>query len=225
LRRVGVVFVVGEERGSDGATFANEAALGSRFLINGEPTESRLGRATRGVYRVRLKASGRAAHTSRPELGESAIEKLVDALVAMRAVDWPDDAVLGRTHYTAGVIKGGVAPNVIPAHAEAEIMFRTVGAHDELRTLLERHVGPIVDIEDILVVPPVTLTVVPGFETDVFSFTTDIPFLDRWGAPLLFGPGSVTLAHTADECVPVAELHAAVDAYVGIARQLLDRQG
>jgi acetylornithine deacetylase len=219
--RVGLVFVAGEERGSDGARAANTIANTSRYLINGEPTDNRLGAATRGVYRVRLRAIGRAAHSSLPELGVSAIEKLVDALVAMRSIAWPDDPVLGRTYYTVGVISGGVAPNVIPPNAEAEVMFRTVGPHEVLRQLLKEHVAPLVAIDDVLVVPHVRLTTVPGIDTAVFAFTTDIPFLDRWGAPLLIGPGSVTLAHTADEHAPISELLRAVDLYEGLARQLL----
>ena len=223
--RVGLLFVVGEERGSDGAKCANTIATGSKFLIDGEPTDNRIAKATRGVYRVRLRAAGRAAHSSQPELGESAIEKIVDALVALRTVPWPEDPDLGRTFYTAGVIKGGVAPNVIPPDADAEVMFRTVGEADELRRLLALHVGTLVSIEDVLTVPPVTLTPVPGYEPAVFSFTTDIPFLDRWGAPLLVGPGSVSLAHTADEYVEVAELFKAVDIYVDLARYLMSHAG
>jgi acetylornithine deacetylase len=219
--RVGLLFVVGEERGSDGAKLANTIAPGSRFLIDGEPTDNRLGKATRCIYRGRLRASGRAAHSSRPDLGVSAIEKLVDALVALRAVQWPDDPQLGRTFYTTGLIKGGVAPNVIPPEAEAEVMFRTVGPWKAIRSLLDRHVGRFVTIEDVLDVPPVTLTTLDGFDTAVFSFTTDVPFLDRWGAPLLIGPGSVTLAHTADEYVAKAELHEAVDLYATLATRLL----
>ena len=219
--RIGLVFVAGEERGSDGARAANTFANASTHLINGEPTDNRLGTATRGVYRVRLTATGRAAHSSLPELGVSAIEKLLDALMAMRSIDWPADPILGRTYYTVGLISGGVAPNVIPANAEAEVMFRTVGPHEVLRELLDRALAPLVAIEDVLVVPPVRLTTVPGIDTAVFSFTTDIPFLDRWGAPLLIGPGSVTLAHTADEHVPVAELLKAVDLYEQLAKRLL----
>ena len=219
--RVGLVFVVGEERGSDGANAANTLASGSKFLINGEPTDNRLGTATRGVYRARLRAAGRAAHSSQPELGVSAIDKLIDALIALRSVRWPEDPVLGRTFYSVGLIKGGVAPNVISPEADAELMFRTVGGHDELRQILESAVGHLVTVEYILDVPPVRLTTVPGIETAVFSFTTDIPFLDRWGAPILLGPGSVTLAHTADEYCEISELQRAVDLYVSIARTLL----
>ena len=219
--RVGLLFVVGEERGSDGAKLANGTPPGSKYLIDGEPTDGRLGLATRGIYRVRLHASGRAAHSSQPELGESAIEKLLDALLALRGISWPGDPDLGETYYTAGLIRGGVAPNVIPPNAEAEVMFRTTGDADVLRALLQRHISHLVRIEDVLEVPPVKLRTVPGFDTAVFSFTTDIPFLDRWGTPLLIGPGSITLAHTADEYVDIAELHRAVDTYAGLARSLM----
>ena len=220
--RVGLVFVVGEERGSDGARVANDAgaAGGSRFLINGEPTDNRLGRATRGILRLRLRASGRAAHSSFPELGESAIDKLIDALIELRSIPLPDDPVLGRTHYTVGLLNGGVAPNVVSPSAEAEVMFRTVGNGDEVL----RAVAPLerrVTIEHILEVPPVRLKTVNGFDAAVFPYTTDIPFLTKWGEPLLFGPGSIHVAHTADEFVSIAELSAAVDHYAALARALL----
>lgn len=221
--RVGLLFLVGEERGSDGARQANAAADGStRFLVNGEPTDNRLGLATRGVLRLRLKASGRAAHSSYPELGVSAIDTLLDALIEMRRIEWPVDPVLGRTHYTIGLIAGGVAPNVVSPAAEAEVMFRTVSDASAVRSAL----GPIerrLTIEHVLEVPPVKMTSVAGFETAVFPYTTDIPFLDRWGQPLLFGPGSIHVAHTADEYIDVSELEAAVGSYVRIARALLDQ--
>jgi acetylornithine deacetylase len=222
-RRVGLLFVVGEERGSDGAKLANTISPGSRYLINGEPTDNRLGLATRGVYRARLRTQGRAAHSSQPELGESAIEKLVDAITALRAVAWPSDALLGTTYYTVGVVKGGVAPNVIPPDAEAEVLFRTVDDPAPIRRLMESVLAADVSIEDVLTVPPVRLAVLPGFDQAVFNFTTDIPFLDRWGTPLLIGPGSVTAAHTADEHVEVAALEQAVDVYTRLAMALLAR--
>ena len=218
---VGLVFVVGEERGSEGAHAANTLASGCRFLINGEPTDNRIGAATRGVYRVKLRATGRAAHSSLPELGESAIDKLLDALVALRSAAWPEDPRLGQTFYSVGLINGGVAPNVISPSAEAELMFRTVSGPEPLRALIERTVGHLVSVEDILVVPPVVLTTLPGMDSTVFSFTTDIPFLDRWGAPVLVGPGSVTVAHTADEYCEIAELERAVDVYMQVATRLL----
>ncbi len=222
--RVGLVFVVGEERGSDGARVANTGApgLGRRFLINGEPTDNRLGLATRGILRLKLRASGRAAHSSFPELGESAIDKLIDALIELRAIEWPSDPLLGRTHYTVGLISGGVAPNVVSPSAEAEVMFRTTSDAEGVRravTALEHRVS----IEQLLEVPPVRLKTVPGFDTAVFPYTTDIPFLPGWGEPLLFGPGSIHVAHTADEFVSIAELRAAAGHYVTLARALLEQ--
>ena len=218
--RVGMLFVVGEERGSDGAKRANLDARDSKYLINGEPTDGRLGLATRGILRVAVRASGRAAHSSFPELGESAIDKLLDVLMELRAVEWPADPLLGRTHYIVGLISGGVAPNVVSPSAEAELMFRTVGDAAEITKLLARF-EPRVSIEPILEVPPVRLTTVPGIETAVFPYTTDIPFLQGWGQPLLFGPGSIHVAHTADEFIEIAEQQAAVDSYVALARELL----
>jgi acetylornithine deacetylase len=220
--RVGLVFVVGEERGSDGARVANDAAAArtSRFLIDGEPTDNRLGVATRGILRIKLRASGRAAHSSFPELGESAIDKLIDALIDLRSMPLPDDAVLGRTHYTVGLISGGVAPNVVPAAADAEVMFRTVSDAARVRRAIAPLEGRLA-VEHVLEVPPVRMKTVPGFDTAVFPYTTDIPFLPAWGEPLLFGPGSIHVAHTADEHVSIAELHAAAGHYVTLARALL----
>jgi acetylornithine deacetylase len=218
--RVGMLYVVGEERGSDGARRANIDARDSRYLVNGEPTDSRLGLATRGVLRVGLAATGRAAHSSFPELGESAIDKLLDVLMDIRRITWPSDDLLGQTHYIVGLIAGGVAPNVVPPHADAELMFRTVGEAADIMRLLEPFASR-VSLAQILEVPPVRLTVIPGFDTAVFPYTTDIPFLRGWGEPLLFGPGSIHVAHTANEFIDIAEQRAAVDSYVRLAQHLL----
>ena len=217
---IGLLFVAGEERGSDGAKAANRWPTKSRFLINGEPTDNRLGVATKGVYRARLTATGRAAHSSQPELGESAIDKLVDALVAVRRVTWPTDPLLGVTNYSVGLISGGVAPNVIAPIASAELMFRTVGDYLDVRALLAAAIAPLASVEDVLVVPPVRLHTVDGFDTAIFGYTTDVPFLDAWGTPLLLGPGSVTVAHTDDENIDLDELSAAADRYAQLISSL-----
>jgi len=219
--RIALVFVAGEERGSDGAKAANTLASATRFLINGEPTELKLGLATRGCFRVRLIAHGKAAHSGYPELGESAIEKLIDVLNALRTAVWPADPQLGRTHYTVGLITGGVAPNVIPPHAEAEVFFRTVGAHDQLRATLAATVAGRVDVQEILELPVVRLHTVPGFETEVFAYFSDVPFLTNWGTPLLLGPGTIHVAHTDHEQIAVSDLERAVDLYADLARRLL----
>lgn len=221
--RVGLLFVAGEERGSDGARVANGHAPASvRFLIDGEPTDSRLGVATRGAVRVKLNAAGRAAHSAYPELGESAIAKLLDALAIVRGMPLPADPVLGSTTFHVGLISGGVAPNVIAPQASAELMYRTVGDNREIFQALES-VRHLVALEPMLDLPAVRLVTVDGFDTAAFSFGTDIPVLSRWGQPLLFGPGSIHVAHTADEFVPIDELRASVGRYVALAEQLLAR--
>jgi len=219
--RVGLVFVAGEERGSDGAKAANKIASKNRFLINGEPTELRLGAATRGCFRVKLTAKGKAAHSGYPELGESAIEKLMDCLVSLRAADWPSDPQMGRTHYTVGLISGGVAPNVIPPNAEAEVFFRTVGDHAPVREVLHAAIAGRVEITEILELPAVRMHTVPGFDTAVFSYFSDVPFLSNWGTPLLIGPGTIHVAHTDHEQLSLEELHRAVDTYETLAAALL----
>jgi acetylornithine deacetylase len=220
--RVGMLFVVGEERGSDGATVANASPPGSQFLINGEPTDSRLAIATRGNLRVRLRATGRAAHSSVPEHGISAIDKLLDALMQLRTIELPADPDLGRTFYSIGLIDGGVAPNVISPHASAEVMFRTIGPPEALLALMDQ-LRPLVDIEEVLRVPHVRMNTWADspVDTAVFPFTTDIPLLAAWGTPLLFGPGSILLAHTAQEYLDLAELEGAIGHYVALATSCL----
>lgn len=225
-RRVGLLFVVGEERGSDGAEVANASPIGSQYLINGEPTDSRLALATRGNLRVRLRATGKAAHSSTPAEGISAIDLLLDALIRLRSLPLPADPELGATYYTIGLIDGGVAPNVVSPHASAEVMFRTVGPADALLDLLQG-LRPLVEIEEVLRVPHVRLKSWSDspMETAVFPFTTDVPLLGRWGVPLLFGPGSIRVAHTAGEYVEISELIRAIDQYVYLARACLQEAG
>ena len=209
------------ERGSDGASVANDSAPdGVRYLINGEPTDNRLGAATRGLLRVRLHAYGRAAHSSFPELGESAIDKLLDALMVLRGVVLPDDPRLGRTHYTVGLIEGGVAPNVVSPHASAELSFRTVGSGDAVREAIHV-VESLVSLEHVLDIPAVLMHTVPGLDTAVFPYTTDVPLLTRWGKPLLIGPGSIHVAHTDDEHLAIDEMMAGIKLYESLAKQLL----
>ena len=191
-------------------------AAGCRYLVNGEPTDSTLATAHRGVLRVKLIAKGLAAHTSRPEMGESAIDKLIDVLIDLRRQKLPEDEFRGFTHYTVGLISGGVAPNVVPAHAEAEVMFRTVGPTHGLEPALDA-LRDRVTIEHILEVPPVHLRTVAGFESAV-PFSTDIPFLDAWGEPLLSGRDHPDCAPT--EHVAIEELERAVDSYAAIAAHL-----
>lgn len=220
-RRVGLLFVVGEERGSDGAMRANTLATGQcRFLVNGEPTEGKLALGHRGACRVRLRATGRAAHSAYPDLGESAIETLLDALARLRAIEWPSDPVLGQTTCNIGMIEGGIAPNVIPPAAMADLLIRLVTPVEEVRARLAT-LEPAVAVEHVYHVDALHMQGLPGFETEVVGYTTDAPLLGNWGQRLMYGPGSIHVAHTDREHVAVADLHRAVEDYQRIARQLL----
>ena len=220
-RRCALLFVVGEEHGHEGARVANaHAPSGVRYLVNGEPTDNRLGSATRGVLSVRLHAEGRAAHSAFPELGESAIDKLLDALMVIRGLELPEDPLLGRTHYSVGLIEGGVAPNVVSAHASADLLFRIVGAAAPVLAALAV-VDGLVTVEHVMDVPAVRMHTVPGFEAEVFAYTTDVPLLGGWGRPILLGPGSIHVAHTDEEHVAIDELHEAVGLYERLVARLL----
>jgi acetylornithine deacetylase len=217
-----LLFVVGEEKDSGGAYHASRHGIGSRFLINGEPTGNRLALGSKGALRYELVASGRMAHSAYPELGESAIEKLLDALERVRRIPLPRDETLGPCTLNIGLISGGRAPNVIPDEALAALMFRLVGDPEPIRAAVEQAAGADVVAHEVLCIPAVRLGALAGFETTVVSYTTDIPaFGGQWGQPFLIGPGSIQVAHTSEERVSKAELAAAVHVYARLVRQLL----
>jgi len=222
-RQIGVLFVVGEERNSAGAQVANRQPRGTRFLINGEPTENKLALGSKGALRLEVEAHGRMAHSAYTELGESAIEKLLDALIALRGVEWPVDPVLGESTCNIGTISGGRAPNVIPDYARAEVMIRLVDNSGDLSRRVMAALGNRVQSRVVLEVPPVRLQSVPGVETTIVKFTTDIPELTRWGQPLLLGPGTIHVAHTTEERVPKRELAEAAMLYQKIVKELQSR--
>src|SRR5688500_337505 len=216
---VALLFVVGEETTHDGAEAANLVATSSRVLINGEPTESTLAVGTKGAMRFSLRTLGQAAHSAYPHLGRSAIRDLVALLSELETIDLPRDELLGDTTINIGMIRGGVADNVMAPEAEARLMARLVTAPEEMERLLRDWIGDRAELEIGITVPLVRLMTIPGFATSVAAYATDIPKLTHWGRPLLFGPGSIHVAHTDDEYVEISELRAAVDAYVRLATQ------
>jgi acetylornithine deacetylase len=219
--RVGLLFLVGEERDSLGAKVANTQPRGSRFLINGEPTDNRIAVASKGALRVELEASGKMAHSAYPHLGESAIEKLVHALEKLLAVPLPQNPEVGPCTMNIGLIEGGRAPNVIPDHAKALLLLRLVGESTELRQQITRTVEGLAEASFTLEIPFVKLRTVEGVPTMTAAFTTDIPALTNWGEPVLLGPGSIHVAHTTREFLSKRELHECIDLYVRTAKQLL----
>jgi acetylornithine deacetylase len=221
-RNFGLLFVVGEERNSAGALYAARTPRGTKFLINGEPTDNRVALGSKGALRYEIVAHGRMAHSAYPELGESAIEKLLNALERIRRIDLPADPLLGPSTLNIGTIQGGRAPNVIPDEARAEIFIRMVSDAGELRKAIGAAAQPDADAEEILFIPPVRLTSLDGFPTTVVAFTTDIPaFAGVWGKPFLIGPGSIHVAHTTEERIAKKELLEAIGLYRKLVERLL----
>ncbi|MFY9824762.1 MAG: M20/M25/M40 family metallo-hydrolase [Thermoanaerobaculia bacterium] len=224
-RGFGLLLVVGEETDSLGAQVANRYPRGSRYLVNGEPTENRLACGCKGYLYLALEVEGRAAHSAYPELGDSAIDKLLDVLARLRGLALPADPVLGETTLNVGIVSGGRAANVVADHARAEVTLRTVGETADLRRRIAAavHAVPGVHIAEIRETPAVHLGTLPGFETTVVKYTTDIPRLSAWGEPFLLGPGSIHVAHTPGERVAKREIQEAVRLYREIVCRLQDR--
>src|SRR5580704_5742596 len=219
--KVGLLFVVGEERDSAGAAVANLNPRGSKFLINGEPTDNRLALASKGALRIELRAKGKMAHSAYPELGDSAIDKLVAALHDILAMPLPVEPEIGPSTLNIGLIEGGRAPNVIADKAEAHILLRLVGPADETKQNIIKTVGDRADVTFSLELPFVRMRKVGNLPTMVAKFTTDIPSLTNWGEPFLLGPGSIHVAHTPNEKIAKKELLEAVDLYVELATSLV----
>jgi acetylornithine deacetylase len=219
--KIGLLFVVGEERDSAGAKVANQHPRGSRFLINGEPTDNRLALATKGALRVELRARGRMAHSAYPELGESAIDKLVEALSDIKKMELPVEEEIGPSTLNIGLIAGGYAPNVIADKAEAHLLIRTVGPSEEIKQEIVRVVGERAEVSFSLDLSCVRMRRVGGLPTMIAKFATDIPSLTAWGEPFLLGPGSIHVAHTPDERICKRELLECVDLYVDLATGLV----
>ena len=217
---VALLFVVGEERDSAGAKVANLHPKGSRFLINGEPTDNRLALASKGALRASVTAKGRMAHSAYPELGDNAVHKLVQALDAVLQVKLPTLEEVGPSTLNIGLLEGGRAPNVIADHASAQVLVRLVGPSDETRAALTAAAAPYAEVDFTLEIPFVRLRGVEGLPTMIASFTTDVPALTAWGEPLLLGPGSIHVAHTPQERIRKQEIWDAVELYVRVAEQL-----
>jgi acetylornithine deacetylase len=217
---VGLLFVVGEEKDSLGAKVANEQSPGCKFLVNGEPTENKMASASKGTLRVEVSASGRMAHSAYPELGESAIDKLLEALNRLRDIKLPSVEGIGPSTVNIGVIEGGRAPNVIPDKARAQLLYRLVGPSDRLQEEIVAAVAGLAKAEFVLEIPFARLRTLDGLPTMVAAFTTDIPWLSNWGEPLLVGPGSIHVAHTEGEYIEKKQLVDSIDIYCSIAREL-----
>jgi acetylornithine deacetylase len=219
--RIGVLFVSGEERDSAGAKVANDAPKGNRFLINGEPTDNRLALASKGTLRAVFKAAGKMAHSAYPELGDSAVHKLVEVLARLLKLELPVTEDVGPSTLNIGQIHGGYAPNVIADKAEAQVLVRLVSDAEPVRAALRDAARDMAEVDFTLEIPFMRLRAVEGLPTMIAKFTTDIPQLSNWGEPLLLGPGSIHVAHTPYEKLAKKELKEAIELYIRVAKQLL----
>ena len=223
-RNFGLLFVVGEERNSAGAYAAAKNPRGSRFLINGEPTENKLAIGSKGVLRYEVSASGKMAHSAYPELGDSAIHKLIAVLADMQRIALPVEELLGPSTLNIGTLAGGRAPNVIADEARADIMLRLVGDSASTKEALARAAAGRVELREVIEIPALRMHALPGFETTVVAYTTDIPaYNGQWGEPMLLGPGTIHVAHTLEERVPKTQLTQAVGIYRRMVRDLCKR--
>jgi acetylornithine deacetylase len=222
-RNFGLLFVVGEEKNSAGALAAARNPRGSCYLINGEPSENKLALGSKGALRYEISASGKMAHSAYPELGESAIDKLLDVLQQLREMPMPADPVLGPGTLNIGTIAGGRAPNLVADSACAEVMIRLVGDPAPVREAVTRAAGGRASVREVLCLPAVRLEALEGFETTVVAYTSDIAaFGGAWGKPYLIGPGSIHVAHTLEERVSKKQLTGAVEIYQRMVRQILN---
>lgn len=220
-RRIGLLFVVGEENGSDGAQAAARLEPKGLFLINGEPTENLLTIGQKGALRVDLATSGRAAHSAYPAEGDSAVLPLLDAIERIRAIPLPADPMLGASTLNVGLIRGGVAPNVIPPDAMAQLLIRTVGPTDDLKRAILAAVGARVAVRFAVEIPAYKGSAPPGWDSTVVSFASDLPFLLPWGRCFQMGPGSIRVAHTAEERIAKREFLEGIERYAALATDLL----
>ena len=220
---IGLLYTVDEEQGSTGARKANQHEIAAKceFLINGEPTDNDLAIGSKGSLRLYVKTKGKAAHSAYPEMGDSAIVKLLDILEDIRQTELPIDEFFGETTLNIGLISGGVGTNVVPPTAEAGLHVRMVTELEPVMKILEKAVGSRGEIEIMSCSLPVKMLEVEGFRQKVVRFTTDIPHLTNWKQPLLLGAGSILDAHTSHEFVLKRDLEESVELYVNLVKKLL----
>lgn len=223
IEDIGLLYTVEEERSSTGAKVANNNPLAAKceYIINGEPTDNDLAIGSKGTFRLNLRTTGKAAHSAYPEEGESAIEKLLDILEDVRHTRFPNDEFFGETTVNIGTIEGGTALNVIAPSAEAGLAIRLTTKKQPIEDALRSVVRERAEIEILSYSEPVRMVELDGFEQKVVRFTTDIPHLTKWGKPLLIGPGSILVAHTAREFVLKQDLTDAVRLYTELVKRLV----
>ena len=226
--------VMGEEAGQEGvkALCAKERF---DFAIVGEPTGLQTVNTHKGSVWLTLRASGKAAHASRPEIGENAIEKMLEALTALRSEVFAtfasqSDEVLGRLTFNIGTIQGGTKINIVPDLCEARVDIRTLPGQDLtqlLDSLAERFRGLEVvrrvsgPLKTAPTHPFISILESCGARCTGAPWFCDAALLAAAGTPAVaLGPGSIAQAHTADEWITLADLEAGVEFFKTLLHKL-----
>jgi acetylornithine deacetylase len=221
---VAMLYVVSEETDHSGVKKANELGLAPSHLIVGEPTMMKMIKLQKGILKIRLTRKGVAAHSGYPHLGDSAIDPLIDVLYDLKHEKWPQSEELGATTLNVGIISGGQAANALAEHASAMLMFRLTTDPDQILERVRTIVQDRVEVELYTSNAPVHLSVVDGYDTDVASFNTDIPYFKFDGKAYLVGAGSITDAHCSREFIEIADLRTLVDFYYHLGKKLITQQ-
>jgi acetylornithine deacetylase len=158
-----------------------------------------------------------------PHLGESAIDPLVDVLHDLKNEEWPSTEELGATTLNIGIINGGQAANALAENASAMLMFRLTEEPEKILKRVREIVGKRVDVEVYTSNAPVRLSVVKGYDTDIASFNTDIPYFKFDGKAYLIGAGLITDAHCSREYIVIEDLKKLVDLYFNLGKKLIQQ--
>ncbi|KAL2064746.1 hypothetical protein VTL71DRAFT_3884 [Oculimacula yallundae] len=223
---VGFLYVVGEEVGGEGMRKANDLGVEWESVIFGEPTELKLASGHKGILGLEITAKGKAGHSGYPELGRSANAMLIPVLNALLNADLGSSEKYGNTTLNIGRMEGGVAGNVIPEDAKALLAIRIADGtpEDVQKTVLEAvdGQGEEVDVKFLGGYGPVHIdSDVPGFETIVVNYGTDIPNLKGDHKRYLYGPGTILMAHSDHEHLLVSDLETAVEGYKALIKHSL----
>ncbi|KAI3335985.1 hypothetical protein F4824DRAFT_138416 [Ustulina deusta] len=215
---IGLLFVVGEENGGHGMIAANDMGLSWEAGIFAEPTESKLAKGHKGQVAFEVIAQGVACHSGYPHLGKSATSALLAVLNELSATSWPESDLLGPSTFNIGTLEGGEKHNIVAPSAKALCEVRMVadlpGIKAKLREIVSRHAD--VELRFVFEYPEALLDwEIDGFDAAPVAFGTDVPRLrnEFCGKRVLYGPGSILVAHGPDEYIRVPELIESISGY------------
>ncbi|KAJ2896637.1 hypothetical protein MKZ38_005396 [Zalerion maritima] len=235
---VALLYVVGEESTGDGMRAFSDM-LGNmdpepqiQAAIFGEPTENKLACGHKGHVGCVVTAKGKAGHSGYPWLGKSANEIMIKALAKLFGTDLGSSPLFGHTTVNVGIMDGGVASNVIPESALADLTIRVAigpqesGADtvvERLRMVLKSIDSEAFDTQCFNGYGVIECECnVEGFETEIMNYGTDIPNFKANAKRYLYGPGTILVAHSDHEAIKLADLEESVEGYKKLVMHALE---